>query len=68
MESLLLMSMGKAIIIGNSTFSFWAGQMADRAETIIAPLTWFKGMADPDDLIPLNWTRVPSKWEQTGRG
>lgn len=65
MESLALMSLADAIIIGNSTFSFWAAQLSLSAEVIVAPAKWFKGIPDPEDLIPTGWVRVQSCWEAT---
>jgi hypothetical protein len=61
-ESLFLMSMGKAIIIANSTFSWWAGALNSAGTKIITPEKWFKSLDDPLDLTPNDWTKVPSSW------
>jgi hypothetical protein len=60
-ESMILFSMGEAHIISNSTFSYW-GAMFSQGSDIIAPTKWFRGMEDPQDLIPPTWTRVKSRW------
>jgi len=61
-ESLFLMSKGKAIIIANSTFSWWAGAMSLVGTQIITPEKWFRSLDDPLDLIPNNWNKVMSSW------
>jgi len=64
MESLILMSQSKALVIGNSTFSFWAALLAGEKASVVAPAKWFKGMADPKDLLPETWARVTSYWTE----
>lgn len=52
-----LMSLAKANIIANSTFSFWGGYLNKRAELCIYPLKWYKeesGNTNPD-IFPENW-------------
>ncbi len=61
-ESMILMSKGSAIVISNSTFSWWAAILAPHGK-VIAPSKWFKNMADPENLIPENWQRVESEWK-----
>lgn len=59
-ETLVLMSMFEKLIIGNSTFSWWAatsGQSA-RKKVIVAPSPWFSGQENPIDLIPPSWIQV----------
>jgi hypothetical protein len=60
-ETLKLMSMGKFLVISNSTFSWWAGRISS-ADKIIAPNKWFKGMKDPKSLYPPNWHPIESSW------
>jgi len=61
-ESLFLMSKCKALVIANSTFSWWAGALGFTSNQIVAPEKWFKSLDDPLDLIPENWTKVKSSW------
>ena len=60
-ETLKLMSMGKFLVISNSTFSWWAGRISS-ADRIIAPNKWFKSMKDPKSLYPPNWHLIGSSW------
>jgi hypothetical protein len=62
-EALLLMLQGQAHIIANSTFSYWGAYLSQNSEVIIAPTKWFQNMNDPKDLLPPNWLRVQSVWE-----
>lgn len=62
-EVMKLMSHANAIIIANSTFSWWAAMLSQPGTKVIAPTTWYKGMDDPKDLIPNNWLRIESVWE-----
>ncbi|MDO8646031.1 MAG: alpha-1,2-fucosyltransferase [Candidatus Planktophila sp.] len=61
-ESLMLMSLGHAHIIANSSFSYWAAQLSLTSQFIIAPRKWFKSMEDPNDLINPSWHFVDSDW------
>ena len=61
-ESLVLMSFGKAIIIANSSFSWWAAISGNRSKNVIAPTPWFKSLNEPKDLIPGHWMRIKSSW------
>ncbi len=60
-ETLEIMRLGKAYIIANSTFSWW-GAMLSKSENpvVICPDIWFKLQAEPLDLIPSSWKRVPA--------
>lgn len=60
-ETLRLMSMGKFLVISNSTYSWWAGRIST-AEKIIAPNKWFKGINDPKSIYPPNWQTIESSW------
>jgi hypothetical protein len=62
-EVLLAMSKSKALIIANSTFSWWAAKLSNNDALVVAPLNWYQGMEDPEDLIPDSWIRVESYWE-----
>jgi hypothetical protein len=61
-ESLLLMSEAHAIVIANSTFSWWAAKLG-RSKLVIAPKQWFRLGESPKDLYPADWHLVPSSWE-----
>ena len=62
-ETLEIMRLGKAYVIANSTFSWWGAMLSnsDNPE-VICPDVWFKSQAEPLDLIPTNWKRVPA-WQ-----
>jgi Glycosyl transferase family 11 len=62
-EVLELMRYGRAFIISNSTFSWWAAYLAyDKNAPVIAPSKWFQGLDDPKNLIPPYWLTVKSEW------
>lgn len=60
-ESMILMSRASAIVISNSTFSWWAAALSG-AQVIVAPSKWFRNREDPKGLIPQEWEKVESKW------
>jgi hypothetical protein len=61
-ESMFLMSMARAIVISNSTFSWWSAALGD-PELAVAPSKWFRDHEDPEGLIPVNWIKVRSDWK-----
>jgi len=63
LEGLAVISHSSRIIVANSTYSYWAGMLSSDGSQIVAPSKWYKGLADPKDLIPKNWRIVQSKWE-----
>jgi len=63
LEVLSLMSNAKALVISNSSFSWWAGSLADQKTIIICPEKWFKTLSDPTRICHPNWIRVSSSWE-----
>jgi hypothetical protein len=60
-ESMLLMGLGSTLVIANSTFSLWAGMLAEES-TVVAPSKWFKCRTDPKDLLPASWKISESEW------
>ena len=61
-ETLLLMSQGAALVISNSTFSWWAAYLSKSGTPIVAPSKWFKNLPDPNELFPEDWIRIKSHW------
>jgi hypothetical protein len=60
-ESLLLMSRATAIVIANSTFSWWGAKLG-RPKLVAAPKKWFKSGIDPSGIYPTDWVLVDSEW------
>lgn len=61
-ETLEIMALGKAYVIANSTFSWWAAYSSS-VPTVIAPRQWFKDVADPNMLLPKHWHLVDPSYE-----
>jgi hypothetical protein len=57
--TLVLMSRAKNVIASNSSFSWWAGLMAEsRANaSVVVPKPWFVN-STPKDLIPSSWVSI----------
>ena len=62
LESLLLMSLAKGIIVANSTYSLWAGFMSSNPEIICYPSTDINGQELAAG-IPTTWKQIESSWE-----
>ena len=60
-ETMMLMAQSSALVISNSTFSWWAARLGGR-KRVIAPNPWFAGQNEPMDLIPPFWERIDSVW------
>jgi hypothetical protein len=61
-EIMSVMSLGRGIIISNSTFSWWAAYL-NKNSMVIAPDKWFRAIPNPKDLYPENWVLVRSDWQ-----
>lgn len=54
-----LMRLGKAFIIPNSTFSWWAIRLCEKSDPIaIVPSRWFLYQKSPEDFIPREWILI----------
>jgi len=58
LEALLTMSLANAVIMANSTFSWWAAFLGDRpSRRVIAPRPWFVSVSIRDLLLP-HWISI----------
>lgn len=65
-EVLKVMSLGQAYVISNSTFSWWAAQLAclrDNGISVYYPDPWFKEILTPVGLFPRKWESKPALFE-----
>ena len=62
LEILSIMSLANVFIIANSTFSWWAANLAADDSLVLAPKKWFKNASDPIDLLPPNWNLIETGW------
>jgi hypothetical protein len=62
-ETLILMSQSDALVMSNSTFSWWAAQLGNESKFVVCPSKWFRGMLDPENLFPPEWHPQESRWE-----
>jgi hypothetical protein len=60
-ESIVAMATGAAIVISNSTFSWWAA-MSSGSSLVFAPKKWFRGKPDPAYLYPDTWLLHEATW------
>ena len=56
-ETLRIMSEAKAIVISNSTFSYWAA-VSSKSNCVIAPSKWFKDQEVKENLYESNWVII----------
>lgn len=59
LDKFQLMRLGKAFIIPNSTFSWWAIRLSEKSDPIaIVPSRWFLYQKSPEDFIPRGWIMI----------
>jgi len=56
-ENLKIMSLGKGLVLSNSTFAYWAGIISN-ASNIIVPKKWFRKINIGNDLYPAKWNVI----------
>jgi hypothetical protein len=62
-EFLKLMSLGGALLVGNSSFSYFAGVFTSMNSNVYCPDPPMKGaISDSDVIYPSNWIRVQAQW------
>jgi hypothetical protein len=61
-ESLLLMSKADFLVLANSTYSWWAGILSDKAISIFYPFPFFRNVENFDNFFPDDWRQVPASW------
>jgi hypothetical protein len=63
-STLQAMRLGQGYVIANSTFSWWAAYLSfNPSVEVVAPNPWFKGMEDPEELIPPNWKQIDAGYQ-----
>jgi hypothetical protein len=62
-ETLMLMAQSDALVISNSSFSWWAAQLGKKSKFVVYPSKWLRDMVDPKDLFPPEWHPQESQWE-----
>jgi hypothetical protein len=61
-EDLLIMSKCKALVVANSTYSFWAGNLGGLEMQVIYPEQFTRANIYKISGIPNHWTSMPSIW------
>lgn len=61
-ESILLMSAGKGMILSNSTFAWWSAVLG-QMDYVVCPADWFKDLDPPKNLALNSWKLIESDWE-----
>lgn len=56
------MSEFESLVISNSTLSWWGGKIQG-SDRVVAPSKWFRGISEPMELLPPNWLRQDSIWQ-----
>lgn len=64
-ELLAKMRCGRIFLISNSTLSWWAAYLSTNSnKQVFIPMPWFRMLAEPVNLIPKSWIRLPAIWSQ----
>lgn len=64
-ELLARMRLGNIFVISNSTLSWWAAFLSeDVNKKVYAPFPWFRCLAEPVNLVPVSWNRIPAIWSE----
>lgn len=58
LETMLVMGSGSALVIPNSTFSWWAARASGGETPIVAPRVWFRDSPESNPFIVPGWTIV----------
>lgn len=59
-NTLLVMTLGKGFVIGNSSFAWWGAMLSSVNEYVVCPQPWFRNINEPNLLIPYGWKRFPA--------
>lgn len=60
LDGLLLMSLGKCLVIPNSTYSWWAAEVMNEPDLVVAPEEWFRDDRSGFTLARDSWKRLPN--------
>jgi hypothetical protein len=64
-EILAMMRKSENFLISNSTLSWWAAYLSTTSKKqVFVPMPWFRMLAEPVNLIPKSWIRLPAFWSQ----
>lgn len=63
-EELILLSMCRAIVIANSTFSIWAARLSASGTPIYYPSPFYRNSDDLKFNFPASWLGVPATWHE----
>ncbi len=59
LETLLVMASSRKLVIPNSTFSWWAAEIASLGNAqIVGPKVWFKDREPADSLVRSHWIKI----------
>lgn len=57
--TLQLMRYGHGYVLSNSTFGWWGAFLTiNDGSSVITPRPWFRLANDPDQIVPLEWSRI----------